>query len=543
MEKKAKSNKSKSKNKNDIKILNQNINISLNETLNNLSFEVNAKEKTTSKKIKKEKIEKPKEAKKVSLEKTPLVSPSKSKTKKEEKISVNKVEKKVDKKTNNKENIKVDKLDKKADKKSNIKENNKSKSDKKSTEEEVKGINLENVPKEYGNFVSLILKKKKKLPLSQEDIFELLEKNKLELVDDEIDKFWDFLIKNKICVNSFDEEDLDIDLDDDELLELEIIGDDDELELDDIDSLDEPEVKKENLTNNLLETNDIVKWYMRWIGKYGKLLTAKEEIELAKKIESGTPRQQKKARDELINRNLRLVINNAKKFKNRGLSFIDLISEGNSGIIKAVQKYDYRKGFKFSTYATWWIRQAITRAVADQARTIRVPVHMVETINKITKIKGELQQELGETPTDEQIAERYGNGLTVEKVRHIKQINIDPISLDKRVGKEEDSNYSDFVADETIESPIEYSSNEELTNLFEDLLNKNLDNSEKEIIQLRYGLGFDKNGNRMKVHSLDEIGKLKNMSKDKVRQWETKIIRKLKNPSRTSKLKNYKKEL
>ncbi|MGL5357835.1 MAG: RNA polymerase sigma factor [Metamycoplasmataceae bacterium] len=480
-------------------------------------------------------MEKPKQEKKVSLEKTPLVS-SKTKIAKEEKIPVDKVNKKVDKKTKNKESIETDKKVEK-------KENKKSKDSKKTTEEEVKEIVLENVPKEYQNFISIILKKKKKLPLSQEDIFELLEKNKLEIVDDEIDKFWDFLIQNKICNNSFDEEELDIDLDDDELLELEIIDDDDELELDDIDALDEPEVKKENLTNNLLETNDIVKWYMRWIGKYGKLLTAKEEIELAKKIESGTPRQQKKARDELINRNLRLVINNAKKFKNRGLSFIDLISEGNSGIIKAVQKYDYRKGFKFSTYATWWIRQAITRAVADQARTIRVPVHMVETINKITKIKGELQQELGETPTDEQIAERYGNGLTVEKVRHIKQINIDPISLDKRVGKEEDSNYSDFVADETIESPIEFSSNEELTNLFEDLLNKNLDNSEKEIIQLRYGLGFDKNGNRMKVHSLDEIGKLKNMSKDKVRQWETKIIRKLKNPSRTSKLKNYKKEL
>ncbi len=166
----------------------------------------------------------------------------------------------------------------------------------------------------------------------------------------------------------------------------------------------------------------------------------------------------KRARDKLIKRNLRLVINNAKKYKNRGLSFIDLISEGNSGIIKAVQKYNVNKGFKFSTYATWWIRQAITRAVADQSRTVRVPVHMVETINKITKIERELQQENGVDPTDEEIAQRYGNDFTAEKVRHIRKINIDPISLDKQIGKENDSSFSDFVKDESVVNPVEYAS-------------------------------------------------------------------------------------
>lgn len=208
------------------------------------------------------------------------------------------------------------------------------------------------------------------------------------------------------------------------------------------------------LKNKLSETNDIVKWYMRWIGKYGELLTAEEELELAKKAEK-EGRIGKKAKDELIKRNLRLVINNAKKYKNRGLSFIDLISEGNAGIMKAVQKYDWRKGFKFSTYATWWIRQAITRAVADQARTIRVPVHMVETINKIIKIRRELQQELGEIPTDEQIALRYGGDFTAEKVQYIRRINIDPVSLDKPIGKEDDSAMSDFIKDVNVISSNE----------------------------------------------------------------------------------------
>ena len=286
-------------------------------------------------------------------------------------------------------------------------------------------------------------------------------------------------------------------------------------------------IQSSDLKNKLSETNDIVKWYMRWIGKYGNLLSAEEELQLAKDAEQ-EGRKGKKARDQLIKHNLRLVINNAKKYKNRGLSFIDLISEGNSGIMKAVQKYDWRKGFKFSTYATWWIRQAITRAVADQARTIRVPVHMVETINKIIKIRRQLQQELGNMPTDEQIAERYGGDFTTEKVRYIRRINIDPISLDKTIGKGEDSSISDFIKDNNVISPVDYAAQEQLSEILNKMIDKNLTEEEKSIIQMRYGIGEDAKGNKIKVHTLDEIAKKLGTSKDKVRQQEQKILRKLK---------------
>ncbi len=248
--------------------------------------------------------------------------------------------------------------------------------------------------------------------------------------------------------------------------------------------------------------------------------------------------ERKRARDKLIKRNLRLVINNAKKYKNRGLSFIDLISEGNSGIIKAVQKYNVNKGFKFSTYATWWIRQAITRAVADQSRTVRVPVHMVETINKITKIERELQQENGVDPTDEEIAQRYGNDFTAEKVRHIRKINIDPISLDKQIGKENDSSFSDFVKDESVVNPVEYASHEELVETLNTILKDTLDADEYELICKRYGVGFDNNGEKYKVFSLEELALERNVSKERIRQIENKILRKLKSsPERSRYLK------
>ena len=306
-----------------------------------------------------------------------------------------------------------------------------------------------------------------------------------------------------------------------------------------INSLKSKKIASNQLKNKLYETNDIVKWYMRWIGKYGELLSPEEELELAKKAEQ-TDRIGKKSKDELIKRNLRLVINNAKKYKNRGLAFIDLISEGNAGIIKAVQKYDWRKGFKFSTYATWWIRQAITRAVADQARTIRVPVHMVETINKIIKIKRELQQELGEMPTDEQIAERYGGDFTAEKVQYIRRINIDPISLDKPIGKDDDSAMSDFIKDNNVINPVEFAAQEQLSDILMEMINSDeLDERERMIIKMRYGLGEDENNNKIRVHSLDEIAKKYNTTKERIRQEESKIIRKLKHPKKMKKLKDF----
>ncbi|BAP39775.1 RNA polymerase sigma factor [Metamycoplasma canadense] len=297
-----------------------------------------------------------------------------------------------------------------------------------------------------------------------------------------------------------------------------------------------------NLSNRLTETNDIVKWYMRWIGKYGKLLTAKEERELAEKMENAKEANNmykyKKARDLLVKRNLRLVINNAKKYKNRGLSFIDLISEGNSGIMKAVSKYDYKTGYKFSTYATWWIRQAITRAVADQARTVRVPVHMVETINKVLKIERELQQEQGYPATDDEIAKKIGGDFTAEKVRYIRKINIDPISLDKNIGKEENSSFSDFVKDESVMSPTNFASQEELSVILNEMINSLPDESDRLLIRKRFGVS-DPNGESYRPHSLDELSKELGISKEKVRQIETKVLRKLKHPQKRKKLKEF----
>ena len=399
--------------------------------------------------------------------------------------------------------------------------------------------------------------------ISQERVFKFLEKKKLDVDDEDLDDLLLELIKSKIISSEADATDLNNASIDDFILESEdasknlnedinidelILDDaDDELELKEYDDADEldiygiikhPRIADKNMKNKLSETSDIVKWYMRWIGKYGQLLTAEEEIDLAKRIEQGG-RGGKKAKEILIRRNLRLVINNAKKYKNRGLSFIDLISEGNAGIIKAVSKYDWRKGFKFSTYATWWIRQAITRAVADQARTIRVPVHMVETINKIIKIKRELQQELNEAPTDQQIADRYGADFTAEKVQYIRRINIDPISLDKPIGKEDDSSFSDFIKDNSIISPVDYAAQEELSSILEEMIESHLDDFEKKIIQKRYGVGVDANGEKIKAHTLDEIALDLGCTREKVRQIETKVLRKLKHPQRRKKLKEF----
>ncbi|WP_406614446.1 sigma-70 family RNA polymerase sigma factor [Mycoplasma corogypsi] len=325
-----------------------------------------------------------------------------------------------------------------------------------------------------------------------------------------------------------------------------------------------PEEKdKKSFSNKLTETNDIVKWYMRWIGKYGDILNPKKEKELAELVVKGGFKG-KRARDQLIVRNLRLVINNAKKYKNRGLSFIDLISEGNQGILKAVQKFDPSKEFKFSTYATWWIKQAITRAVADQARTIRVPVHMVETINKVSKIERELQQELGKEPTDDDIANEINKRaiehlkakceasgkkcsesdyalnpkeeFTTERVRYIRKINIDPISLDKQVGKENDSSFSDFVQDDNIISPIEHAAQEELESILDEMIEDLDDEADKVLIRKRYGVGRDENGKRYRNYSLEELAIDRGgVSKERIRQIENKILKKLRNNNKYNK--------
>ncbi|AXE60699.1 RNA polymerase sigma factor [[Mycoplasma] phocae] len=380
----------------------------------------------------------------------------------------------------------------------------------------------------------------------------IIMKDDLDLQDDEYDEDTKYIAKDGFDYE--DEEEINYDLDDDyEEHDYHRGGKKDfeankllkEYDSDDIKIQSDKDTSTADnaLANRLTETNDIVKWYMRWIGKYGKLLTPKEERELAIKMQeakdAGNTYRYKKARDMLVKRNLRLVINNAKRYKNRGLSFIDLISEGNSGIMKSVSKYDYTKGFKFSTYATWWIRQAITRAVADQARTVRVPVHMVETINKILKIERELQQENGFAPSDEDIAKKYGGDFTADKVRYIRKINIDPISLDKNIGKEENSSFSDFVKDESIISPTNFASREELSVILNEMIEEGLnDISDRELIRKRYGIN-DLKGNNYYPHTLDELAEELGVSKEKVRQIETKILRKLKHPQKRKKLKEF----
>lgn len=415
------------------------------------------------------------------------------------------------------------------------------------------------------------VKNKKKRQLTYQEVFDFLDKKKLEIDEDTTNDFFDSLLEKGIIKPDEDESDIqEVDNDDfeaelaapkkgrkskkidDEEIFKELDEDEDEFDDDydedefgdddlgfenfedtsevNLELSDEEKYGNDRLVNKLTETNDIVKWYMRWIGKHGKLLSTDEEQELAKLIAGGGLKA-KRARDKLIKRNLRLVINIAKKYKNRGLSFIDLISEGNAGIIKAVSKFDFKKGFKFSTYATWWIRQAITRAVADQARTIRVPVHMVETINKVIRIERELQQELGHQPSDDQIAERYGEDFDAQKVQYIRKINIDPISLDKNVGKENDSSFSDFVKDESVTSPVDHAAHEELSYLIAELLDESLEEDEKDLIKKRYGICEDEFGNKYRIHTLEEIAEEKGVTKERVRQIETKIIRKLKHNS------------
>lgn len=393
------------------------------------------------------------------------------------------------------------------------------------------------------NKLSKRLKKLKVKYLSQDQVFQILEEDKILISEEDTNSFLETLILKKIIVEKSITKSLSAKSDDDfppnfqqkeqmnfNTDEIPLINYDETMEINLSNITEKKEISDLEIRNKLTETDDIVKWYMRWIGKYGKLLSHEEEVNLAQKIEKGGLRG-KRAKEKLVRRNLRLVVNNAKKYKNRGLSFIDLISEGNAGLVKAVEKYEWQKGFKFSTYATWWVRQAITRAVADQARTIRVPVHMVETINKIIKIEREMQQEKGRVPTDEEIAEVAKGDFTAEKVRYIRKINIDPISLDKPIGKEEDSSFSDFIKDNNSVSPVDFASHEELTNILVETINKTIhDGRDREIIMMRYGVGFDEQGERIKSYSLEELSEKFDVSKERIRQIEAKAIRTLRKP-------------
>ena len=270
---------------------------------------------------------------------------------------------------------------------------------------------------------------------------------------------------------------------------------------------------------------DPVRMYLKEIGKV-PLLTAEEEIELAKRMEEGD----EEAKKRLAEANLRLVVSIAKRYVGRGMLFLDLIQEGNLGLIKAVEKFDYRKGFKFSTYATWWIRQAITRAIADQARTIRIPVHMVETINKLVRVSRQLLQELGREPTPEEIAEKMD--IPVERVREIIKISQEPVSLETPIGEEEDSHLGDFIQDDNVAVPAEAAAFTLLKEQLDEVLGT-LTEREQKVLRLRFGL---KDG---RARTLEEVGKEFNVTRERIRQIEAKALRKLRHPSRSRKLKDY----
>jgi len=274
-----------------------------------------------------------------------------------------------------------------------------------------------------------------------------------------------------------------------------------------------------------ISIDDPVRMYLKEIGKV-PLLTAEEEIELALRMEAGD----NEAKRRLAEANLRLVVSIAKRYVGRGMLFLDLIQEGNLGLIKAVEKFDYRKGFKFSTYATWWIRQAITRAIADQARTIRIPVHMVETINKLIRVSRQLLQELGRDPHPEEIAKEMG--MSVEKVREIMKISQEPVSLETPIGEEEDSHLGDFIPDDDVPAPAEAAA---FTLLKEQLLDvlDTLTAREEKVLRLRFGLDDGR------ARTLEEVGREFNVTRERIRQIEAKALRKLRHPSRSKKLKDY----
>lgn len=282
---------------------------------------------------------------------------------------------------------------------------------------------------------------------------------------------------------------------------------------------------EELLGSNSAKVNDPVRMYLKEIGVV-PLLSNEEEKELAIAVENGDL----EAKQRLAEANLRLVVSIAKRYVGRGMQFLDLIQEGNMGLMKAVDKFDYSKGFKFSTYATWWIRQAITRAIADQARTIRIPVHMVETINKLVREQRNLLQELGQDPTPEQIAERME--MTQDKVREILKIAQEPVSLETPIGEEDDSHLGDFIEDEVIENPVDYTTRVVLREQLDEVLDT-LTDREENVLRLRFGLDDGK------MRTLEDVGKVFNVTRERIRQIEAKALRKLRHPSRSKQLKDF----
>ena len=375
---------------------------------------------------------------------------------------------------------------------------------------------------------SLLKKAKSSGIIDQSDIYDAL--NQFDLDDDTIADLINFFKDNGIEVISDEEDDEDFDEDFDESkMNLDEEPDDDFFAEEDGEEAEE-DIDIDYLGSEV-RINDSVKMYLKEIGKYD-LLKAEDEPILAKKILEGD----EEAKQTLINANLRLVVNIAKHYVGRGMLFLDLIQEGNLGLMKAVDKFDYTKGYKFSTYATWWIRQAITRAIADQARTIRIPVHMVETINKMTRIQRQLIQDYGREPTAEEISEAMNGELSAKRIREIQRIAMEPVSLETPIGEEDDSHLGDFIEDKESESPVDFTTRQLLKEELYSIL-KDLSDREERVIRLRYGL--DDNRPR----TLEEVGREFGVTRERIRQIEAKAIKKLRHPTRSKRLGDYKEKI
>jgi RNA polymerase primary sigma factor len=368
--------------------------------------------------------------------------------------------------------------------------------------------------KKFEYVQELLEKAKSKGSISYREISDYLEN--VDMDKDQMDDLYDSLISMGVEIVS------EVDPDDFEIIALE--HEDTDIPLDDI-NLESGEIDLEATLPKGIAVDDPVRMYLKEIGKV-PLLTAEEEIDLAKLMEMGD----EDAKKRLCEANLRLVVSIAKRYVGRGMLFLDLIQEGNLGLIKAVDKFDWRKGYKFSTYATWWIRQAITRSIADQARTIRIPVHMVETINKLIRISRQLLQEYGREPTPEEIAVEMD--ISEEKVREILKIAQEPVSLETPIGEEEDSHLGDFIPDDDVPAPAEAAAFSMLKEQLVEVLDT-LTDREQKVLKLRFGLDDGR------ARTLEEVGRRFDVTRERIRQIEAKALRKLRHPSRSKKLKDY----